>query len=269
MYARFMLPARGLETLFLLSQDRHASGVVYFSESAGGADDVVEVEVQAFYRSEGAFLERTVCALRRSQGERGIGVLVSYTARLSTPLPPNYTYKFAFVDTRLILLFFFMAVLQAARTLAPDKTTNNDNTLTLKITVWLPRHRSEADVVFVPRLETDLPQFQHVIGDLHTHRFGQVSFKLSSTNGVPVDADPVRRSDCNLESIPVLIFWVHGAGFHDREGQGHRFQQLYSTTVGLGTRHPDSWKNFAHHQIRLRRSKPVYRVLQTGAKAGS
>jgi hypothetical protein len=69
-------------------------------------------------------------------------------------------------------------------------TPDMDNlTLTLKIIVWLPQSSSEADMVFVPRLETDLPQFQHVIGDLYSHRFGQVS--LSSTNA-PIGADSVR-----------------------------------------------------------------------------
>ncbi|KAI0246180.1 hypothetical protein BJV78DRAFT_190965 [Lactifluus subvellereus] len=148
MHAWFTLPTGDLETLFLLSRDRHASGIVYFveSESAGGTD--VEVEVQAFYESEGALRERTICSLRRSQGEHGIGVLAA-------PTHLN----------------------------APDK----DNlTLTLEITVWLPQPRSGADVVFVPRLETDLSRFQHVIGDLHTHRFGQVS--LSSTSA-PIGAD--------------------------------------------------------------------------------
>jgi len=147
MHAWFTLPASDLETLFLLSRDRHASGTVYFVESAGGAD--VEVEVQAFYRSEGALQERTICALRRRQGEHGIGILAA-------PTHLN----------------------------APDK----DNlTLTLEITVRLPPPRPGADVVFVPRLETDLPRFQQVIGDLHTHRFGQVS--LSSSTNAPIGAD--------------------------------------------------------------------------------
>lgn len=79
MHAWFTLPAGDLKTLFLLSRDRHASGIVYFVESAGDAD--VEVEVQAFYRSEGALQERTICALRRGQGEHGIGVFVSLRAR--------------------------------------------------------------------------------------------------------------------------------------------------------------------------------------------
>jgi hypothetical protein len=81
-----MLPARGLETLFLLSRDRHASGIMYFAESADGTDDV-KAEVQAFYRSEGVLQERTVCALRCSQGERRIGVvLVSYMMLLLASL---------------------------------------------------------------------------------------------------------------------------------------------------------------------------------------
>jgi hypothetical protein len=69
------LPAPGLETLFLFSQDRHASGVVYFFEPVNGTDDV-EVEVLTSYRSEGTPQERTVCTLRRSRGEHRIGVLV-------------------------------------------------------------------------------------------------------------------------------------------------------------------------------------------------
>jgi hypothetical protein len=73
---------------FLLSlQDRHASGIVYFdqctSASAGAAAAAavieVEVKVEAFYESEEALRAetRTICALRPSRGQYGIGVFVS------------------------------------------------------------------------------------------------------------------------------------------------------------------------------------------------
>lgn len=85
-----MLPAGAagdLETSrFLLSlQDRHASGIVYFDQStsasavAAAALIEVKVEVEAFYESEEALRAetRTICALRPSRGQYGIGVFVS------------------------------------------------------------------------------------------------------------------------------------------------------------------------------------------------
>ncbi|KAI0305288.1 hypothetical protein B0F90DRAFT_1885702 [Multifurca ochricompacta] len=116
--------------------DGHASGVVYFAESSGIAN--IEVELRAFYESEDALQRRAVCALRRSQGEFGIGIFTS-----------------------------------------PKHQGAWDN-LALEITVWLPGPPSEVDVVFIPLLGTDLPNFHHVIGDLPTHVFGLV--ELSSTN---------------------------------------------------------------------------------------
>ncbi|KAH9974176.1 hypothetical protein BGW80DRAFT_1458716 [Lactifluus volemus] len=129
------LPARGLETLFLFSRDRHASGVVYLFEPVNSTEDV-EVEVLTSYGSEGTPQERrTVCTLRRSRGERRIGVLVAAAAPLA-----RY-----------------------------DATEKDDDTL--KITVWLPEGpRSEADVIFVLQLETDLItqlRRERVIDDRH------------------------------------------------------------------------------------------------------
>jgi hypothetical protein len=48
---------------------------VYFFEPVNGTDDV-EVQVMTSYGSEGTPQERNVCTLRRSHGERMIGVLV-------------------------------------------------------------------------------------------------------------------------------------------------------------------------------------------------
>ena len=56
-----------------LLRDRHASGIVYFAQSTVVA---VVIEVEALYGSEEA-LRAEACALRRSQGQYGIGVLVS------------------------------------------------------------------------------------------------------------------------------------------------------------------------------------------------
>jgi hypothetical protein len=77
-----MLPVEGdLETFVLSSQDRHANGIVYFSQPTTAAAFVIEVEVEAFYESEEALRTKTrnVCALRRSpgRGQYGIGVFVS------------------------------------------------------------------------------------------------------------------------------------------------------------------------------------------------
>ena len=58
---------------FLLSWERHASGIVYFDQSTAAVVIEVELEVEAFYESEEALLY----ALRRSRGQYGIGVLVS------------------------------------------------------------------------------------------------------------------------------------------------------------------------------------------------
>jgi len=73
---------------FLLSfklQDRHASksGIVYFAQltsaSAAAAAAVIEAKVEAFYESKEALRAetRTICALRPSQGQYGIGIFVS------------------------------------------------------------------------------------------------------------------------------------------------------------------------------------------------
>lgn len=68
----------------LLSQGRHASGVMYCvkpAQSACAIADNIEAkaEVEAFYESEEARQHetRTICALRRSQGRYDIGVFVS------------------------------------------------------------------------------------------------------------------------------------------------------------------------------------------------
>jgi len=81
-HAWFTLPADALETLLLLSQDRHASGVVHDAQSAGSTAYITEgeVEVQTFNESEEALLRpdaRTMDALRRGRGQYGIGVFVS------------------------------------------------------------------------------------------------------------------------------------------------------------------------------------------------
>jgi hypothetical protein len=87
-HAWFTLPADAFETLLLLlSQDRHASGVLHFSQSADTTPYIneVEVEVRALYESEEEALlrpdTRTVYALRRGQGQYDIGVFVSLTLR--------------------------------------------------------------------------------------------------------------------------------------------------------------------------------------------
>ncbi|KAH9984153.1 hypothetical protein BJV77DRAFT_216188 [Russula vinacea] len=58
---------------FLLSWERHASGIVYFDQSTAAVVIEVELEVEAFYESEEALLY----ALRRSRGQYGIGVLAA------------------------------------------------------------------------------------------------------------------------------------------------------------------------------------------------
>ena len=74
-----MLPAgatRDPETsrFLLFSQDRHASGIVYFSQSAEAAAAVIEVNVDGFYKSEEALrAETSITALRPSR----VGVFVS------------------------------------------------------------------------------------------------------------------------------------------------------------------------------------------------
>jgi len=81
-HAWFTLPAADFLSLFLLSPDRHASAVVYFSQSAGGVADI-EIEVEAFYESEALADDAlqpegtSICVLRRGQGQYGIDVLVS------------------------------------------------------------------------------------------------------------------------------------------------------------------------------------------------
>jgi hypothetical protein len=82
-HAWFALPAADLDSLLLLllSQDKHASGAVHFSQSAGATADV---EVEAFCDSVEALRPhtRTICALRRGQGRYAIGVFVSFSRRV-------------------------------------------------------------------------------------------------------------------------------------------------------------------------------------------
>jgi hypothetical protein len=75
--------------LLLFWQDRHASNNVYYAQAqsaAAPADNIeaeAEVEVKAFYESEEAPPQpdtRILCALRLSQGQHDIGVLVSVAA---------------------------------------------------------------------------------------------------------------------------------------------------------------------------------------------
>jgi len=81
-HAWLALPADALETLLLLLQDRHASGVVHDAQSAGPTPYItgVQVQVQMSNESGEALLRpdtRTMDALRRGQGQYGIGVFVS------------------------------------------------------------------------------------------------------------------------------------------------------------------------------------------------
>ncbi|KAH9985643.1 hypothetical protein BJV74DRAFT_553765 [Russula compacta] len=134
-HAWFTQPADDFETLLLMLQDRHASGVVYFAQSAGATTNS-EVGVLAFDGSEKALRSemRTICALRRSQGQYGTGVFAGsghpYSAR--------------------------------------------DDDITSKITFCSPQPRSEAAVDFrvMPWLESDSLQSRHVVGDSPLHPFG-------------------------------------------------------------------------------------------------
>jgi hypothetical protein len=130
-HASFVLPAGAagdLETSrFLLSlqeRDRHASGIVYFdqstSASATAAAAVIEVKVEAFHESEEALQAEmgTICALRSSQCQYGIGVF--------------------------------------APVLGHEYSARDD--ITLKITVWLPRPRAaKAHVPQSQRVIDDTP----------------------------------------------------------------------------------------------------------------
>jgi hypothetical protein len=100
----------------LLSQGRHASGVMYCARPAKSACAVAD-NVEAFYESEEAPQPdtRTICALRRSQGRYDIGVFVScgvfVPARISA------------YDTRFAV---YLQVVQGHPCSARDNTTLND-----------------------------------------------------------------------------------------------------------------------------------------------
>ncbi|KAI0287182.1 hypothetical protein BC826DRAFT_1046067 [Russula brevipes] len=165
----FTLPAGDLETLFLLSQDRHASVVLHTAQSAGATTADIQVQVQAFYEEEEALRPetRTICALRRSRGQYAIGVFVS-AARFLLLLSPACM-------RRCLLTLGLQA--------APGRQDGARHDVTLDITVWLPGPRSGTDGDFrvSPWLEPDLglPQLRHVIGDPSQHAFRQASIPLT------------------------------------------------------------------------------------------
>lgn len=189
-HTSFMLPAGAAgdpeTSRFLLSlhdKDRHASSIVYFdqSTSAGGAAAAaavidVEIKVEAFYESEEALRAetRTICALRPSRGQYGIGI-VAYDM-------PTRTCRFPW------------RVLQAAAVPGHEYSARDD--ITLNITVGLPGPRAA---------EAHVPQSQCVIGESppHANAFGgQLSMPLM---GAPIEVDTAQintphrhvRDKCN------------------------------------------------------------------------
>ncbi|KAI9507273.1 hypothetical protein F5148DRAFT_1285450 [Russula earlei] len=160
-HAWFALPADGLETLVLLSQDRRASGTVSFAQSPRAVSHVIEIEVQAFYESLDALRpeRRTVCALRRSQGRYGIGVFAA-----------------------------------SGRQSGRDDGGARDR-VALNVTVWLPGPRSGgSDAAFrvTPCLESDYSQFRHATGgDSPIYSFGRESPPVPPTDA-PIELISVR-----------------------------------------------------------------------------
>ena len=173
-----MLPAGAagdLETSrFLLSlqeRDRHASGIVYFdqstSASATAAAAVIEVKVEAFHESEEALQAEmgTICALRSSQCQYGIGVFVSGLRAILPPLMPTCRFPWRLLQ---------------APVLGHEYSARDD--ITLKITVWLPRPRAA---------KAHVPQSQRVIDDTPPRASafgGQLSMPLMNA---PIEVDTV------------------------------------------------------------------------------
>jgi hypothetical protein len=158
---------------FLLSlQDRHASSIVYFdqstsagaSASAAAAAAVIEVKFEAFYESEEALRAetRTICALRPSRGQYGIGVFVSglravlphASLRMTCPFP---------------------------RRVSQVAVPGHEYSARDDVTVWLPGPRAA---------EAHVPQSQRVIGDSppHASAFGSQSMQLMNA---PIEVDTV------------------------------------------------------------------------------
>lgn len=158
---------------FLSLQDRHASGIVHFdqSKSVGGAAAAVaaavievDIKVEAFYESEEVLRAktRTICALRPSQGQYGIGVrVVAYDMptcrfpwRVSQAAVPGHEYS-----------------------------ARDDVTLNTTVTVWLPGPCAA---------EAHVPLSKRVIGDSPPHACsafgGHLSMRLMSS---PIEVDTV------------------------------------------------------------------------------
>jgi hypothetical protein len=102
----------------VLSQGKHASGVMYCTRPAQSACAIADnIEVEAFHESEEAPQPdtRTICALRRSQGRYDIGVFVScgvfIPARISA------------YNTRFVMS---LQAIQGHSCGAPDNITFND-----------------------------------------------------------------------------------------------------------------------------------------------
>ena len=177
-HGSFVLPAGAagdLETSrsLLSLRDRHASGVVFSdqsaSTSAAAAAAFIEVKVEAIYESEEALRAetRTICALRQSQGQYGIGVIVSGLRAILLHTSLRMTCRFP------------LRILQAAAVPRHEYSARED--ITVKNTVWLPGPRVA---------EAHVPQSEHVVGDSpHASAFpGQLSTPLMNA---PIDMDTV------------------------------------------------------------------------------
>ena len=207
------LPADALETLLLLSQDRHASGVVHGAQSADTTPYTTEVEVEAqtSHESEEASLPvrpdtRTGNALRGSQGQFGIGFFVSFCAAL--------------YPARIVVAsdMCFVASIQTAQKMrqhgARDDVTRN-------IRVWFPDLRPEGDTAI--RVLASAPQQpRHVVNT-------DAPFTQTTLPSTGAELDTVRFR-CFVQIASAMVIVPH-AGHSARKGARLCAQSLHSWRV--------------------------------------
>lgn len=175
-HASFVLqagaPAGDLETsrFLLFLRDRHASGIVYFDQSASAsgaaaAAAVIEVKVEAFHESEEALRAktRTICALRPSRDQYGIGVFAAGGS------VPGHEYS--------------------------SSTSSARDDIILKIAIWLPGPRVA---------EAHVPRSQRVMGDslgdspTHASEFGGQLSMPSMNAPIKINTPhPYMHGKCN------------------------------------------------------------------------
>jgi len=152
--AEFELPISS-EKLFLLARGMAAGGVTI---QQSGEGHIAKVKIVARYRNFEALQEVEVCAVNRGEGDNGVGIFVS-PAR-SDPVQSAHT------QVRFILQ-------------GPAWVPWRGHGVSFTVYLDLPLPQ-EGSALTVKSLETDMPLFAQVVGDLQNGvHFNSISLKTA------------------------------------------------------------------------------------------